>query len=282
MSSYAGGNRRLSKAAYMPASDLSDAYANAPHIDNAEGFAPRWAAAAAAYRAGLGARARQGLAYGTGARQRFDLFLPVGPARGLLVFIHGGYWLAFGREDWSHLAAGAVARGWAVAVPSYTLAPAARIADITQEIRTAVDAAAALVPDGPLVLTGHSAGGHLAARMVCADIALGAATRLARVLPISPLGDLAPLMQTGMNAKLRIDTAEARAESPVRLCPRAGVAVHVWVGADERPVFIEQARALAAAWDAGLTIAPRRHHFDIIDGLSDPESPLMRALLGGL
>jgi acetyl esterase/lipase len=50
------------------------------------------------------------------------------------VFVHGGYWLRFGRGDWSHLAAGPVARGWAVALPSYTLAPAARIAAITAEI----------------------------------------------------------------------------------------------------------------------------------------------------
>jgi hypothetical protein len=54
--------------------------------------------------------------------------------QGLLVFVHGGYWLRFDREMWSHLAAGAVARGWACAIPSYTLAPEARISAMTQEI----------------------------------------------------------------------------------------------------------------------------------------------------
>ena len=56
-----------------------DAYANAPTIAGADGYPPRWAAAAAAFRAGLGARARCDLTYGAGARQRFDLLgLPIG------------------------------------------------------------------------------------------------------------------------------------------------------------------------------------------------------------
>ncbi|MFZ9132183.1 MAG: alpha/beta hydrolase, partial [Gemmobacter sp.] len=90
-----------------------DAYANAPTIAGAEGYPPRWAAAAAAFRADLGPRARLGLPYGPGARQRFDLCLPAGAPRGLVVFVHGGYWLAFGREEWTHLAAGALAHGLA-------------------------------------------------------------------------------------------------------------------------------------------------------------------------
>ena len=110
--------------------DMDRAYANGAFIAGAEDFPPRWAKEAAAFRAGLGARAKLGLAYGGGERQRFDLFLPEGVPRGLLVYVHGGYWLAFGRETWSHLAGGALARGWACAMPSYTLAPAARISEI--------------------------------------------------------------------------------------------------------------------------------------------------------
>jgi arylformamidase len=84
---------------------------------------------------------------------QFDLFLPEGAPSGLLLFIHGGYWLKFDRESWSHLAAGAVARGRAFAVPSYTLAPEARIAEMTKEIACAVGVAAGLV-SGPVVVVG--------------------------------------------------------------------------------------------------------------------------------
>ena len=193
-----------------------------------------------------------------------------------MVYLHGGYWMAFGREDWSHLAAGAVARGWAVAVPSYPLAPDARIAAITSDTRAAVRAAAARVA-GPVVVTGHSAGGHLAARMAC-----DGGPDIARVVPISPLADLRPLRTTEMNATLRLDAAEAAAESPGLLRPRAGVQAHVWVGGAERPAFLWQARTLSEAWGCDWTVDPGRHHFNVIDGLAEPDSPLMQACLAGL
>lgn len=252
-------------------------YANGAFIAGAAEYPARWAGRAAAFRAGLGPRAVLDLAYGPGGRQRFDLFLPETTARGLLVFVHGGYWLAFGRADFSHLAAGAVARGWACAMPSYTLAPEARIAAMTAEVAQAVRAASARIA-GPVVVTGHSAGGHLAARMAAAE---GPAP-VVRVVPISPLADLRPLLATEMKAKLRLDLAEARAESPCLLPPRAGVQAHVWVGGQERPAFLWQARVLSEDWACPWTVAPGRHHFDVIDDLETAESALTDACLGGL
>lgn len=259
--------------------DMDRAYANGAFIAGAEGYPPRWAEMAAEFRAGLGARAKLGLAYGRGDRQKFDLFLPDGTPKGLLVYVHGGYWLAFGRETWSHLAAGAVARGWACAMPSYTLAPAARISEITVEIGRAVDAAVGMV-SGPVVVTGHSAGGHLSARMGCVDAPVD--TKIARVVPISPVADLEPLMQTLMNEKLKITLPEAARESPARLALRAGVDAHVWVGGNERPAFLWQARELSEAWKCDWTVARGKHHFDVIDDLADPGSALTEACLGGL
>ena len=258
--------------------DWDRAYQNGPFIPGSETFADELARDAAAYRAFCGGRLRADLPYGPGARQQFDLILPEGAARGLMVFVHGGYWLAFGRQSWSHYAAGALARGWAVALPSYTLAPEARIAQMTQEIAAAVQAAAGLVA-GPVVVTGHSAGGHLSARMGCADIDL---PRLARVVPISPLADLETLTLTAMNDKLHLDAAEVASESPCRLPRRAGVDAHVWVGGNERPAFLWQARILAEDWACRWTVAPGHHHFSVIDDLRDPSSALMAALLDGL
>ncbi len=261
--------------------DMDSAYANAPFIPGGADYPARWAADAAAFRDALGARARLELRYGEAPRRVFDLFEPETAPRGLLIFVHGGFWRAFGKADWSHFAAGALARGWAVAVAQYTLCPAARIAGITAEITAAIDAAAALI-EGPMVLTGHSAGGHLSARMLCADAAPAARGRIARVVPISPLSDLRPLMQTALNDDLRLDAAEAAAESPIDHAPLPGPDVRVWVGGAERPAFLDQARWLSEAWGAPLTIDPHRHHFDVIDGLRDPRAPLMRTLLDGV
>lgn len=259
--------------------DLSRDYANADMIPGAAAYPARWAAEAAAFRAALGPRAQSGLRYGPAPRHRLDLFLPQGAARGLMAFVHGGYWLAFDPSVWSHLAAGALARGWAVAMPGYTLAPEARIAQITAEVQQALAHAAALVPDGALVVTGHSAGGHLSARMACADLAPPFAGRLRRVVPISPLADLRPLMQTAMNDRLRLDAPEAEAESPALLPRRPGTDCTVWVGGQERPAFLWQARLLSEAWACPWHVAEGKHHFDVIDALADPQSALVETLL---
>lgn len=254
------------------------AYANADFIPNATQFPPRWSHQATEFRA-KAKNLRTGLRYGPGSRQILDLVLPEGVPHGLVVFVHGGYWRAFSHATWTHLAAGPLAQGWAVALPSYTLAPDERISGITREVARAIDLAAGEVA-GPIVLAGHSAGGHLVARMNCADVAPKSADRIRRILAISPLGDLRPLLHTSMNADLRLDPAEAEAESSALATDRLHIPTTVWVGAQERPAFLDQARGLAEAWpEARLRVAPGRHHFDVIDPLEHPESALTRVLL---
>ena len=255
---------------------MDTAYTNSAFIPGGEGFAPRWAALAAAFRA---VHPPERLIYGPGTRNWADLYRPEGAAKGLVVFVHGGYWLRFSPDDFSHLAAGALAAGYACALPAYTLAPEARISTMVREIVAALQMLADRVP-GPLYLTGHSAGGHLAARMACKGMLPGPlAARVARVLPISPITDLAPMTLTGMQPALRLDAAEVATESPVYLPRREGMDVRLWVGGDERPAFLAQAGALAGAWGCPLTVEPGRHHFDVIEGLQSA-SPLLHTLLG--
>lgn len=255
--------------------DFDRAYANSAFIPDGDAFPAQWRRAADLYRP----RGFLDLAYGPLPRNQFDLFWPQDPPQGLFVFVHGGYWLGSDRRDWSHLAAGAVARGWACSIPSYTLAPQARISQITAEIDAAICAAATRV-DGPIVVAGHSAGGHLAARMANPDRSALVQSRIKRVIPISPLADLAPLMHTKMNADLRLDAEECAKESPARhpLTTKA----HIWVGAGERPAFLWQARTLSENWSAPWTVAPDKHHFNVIDDLCDPTSALMNDCLNGL
>ncbi len=256
---------------------LDPDYQNGAFIRDADSFPPSWRAAAAAFRAQT--RCTLAVPCGPGPRQTYDLFHPQGDPLGLMVFIHGGYWKAFAPADWSHLAAGAIARGWACAMLGYTLAPDARIKAITREIAQGIAVASAQVA-GPIVVTGHSAGGHLAARMGCSDIAI--TDRVKRVVPISPISELAPLMQTAMNDTLGITAKEAARESPARLTLRPGVGAHVWVGGQERPAFLWQARLLSEAWDCPWTVATGLHHFNVVDDLTLPDSTLMGVLTDGL
>jgi len=268
-------------------SDWDDAYANSANIPGGERWPAAWVQPAQAYRDELQgqARARLDLGYGDRLRNRFDLFLPEGRPAGLAVFVHGGFWMRLDKSYWSHLARGAVESGYAMAMPSYTLCPDARLADITNEVAAAITQAAAMIA-GPLLLSGHSAGGHLVTRMISATSPLPEQirARVRNTVSISGVHDLRPLMNTAMNATLRIDAAEAKMESPALLQPLPGARVTCWVGGAERPEFIRQNALLANIW-IGLGAQtcrieePGRHHFNVIDGLADPHHPLVQTLL---
>jgi len=268
-------------------SDWNDAYANAPNIPGGERWPAAWMQPAQAYRDALqgSGRATLDVPYGERARNRFDLFSPEGRPKGLVVFVHGGFWKALDKSFWSHLARGSVESGYAVAMPSYTLCPAVRIADITGEIGAAVTQAAGMI-EGAILLTGHSAGGHLVTRMISATSPLpdDVRARISHTVSISGVHDLRPLMKAAMNTELRIDEAEALVESPALLEPMQDVRVTCWVGSAERPEFVRQNALLANIW-TGLGAKTRtieeqgRHHFDVIDGLADPDHQLTRTLL---
>jgi arylformamidase len=245
-----------------------------------------WAREAAGFRATLlmQDRAELDVSYGPDVRQRLDLFRPEGTPRGLAVFVHGGYWQSYDGSSWSHLAAGAVGRGFAVAVPSYRLCPQVRIGEIVSDVAAAVSWAAARL-DGPIHLSGHSAGGHLVARLATttSPLADDVRTRLKNIVPISGLHDLRPLMRTGMNRNLRMDMEEARRESPALLEPLPAIRLSAWVGALERPELIRQTDLIANVWRGlGVHTSVRheaeRHHYDVIEGLKDPNGPLTLAL----
>jgi len=261
--------------------DWDDAYANGAYISGADAIAAAWPVRSGAFRAKV---AGQRLRYGDGPRQYIDLYSPDGPPKGLVVIVHGGYWQMLSGHDFAYLAEGAVARGFAVGMVTYTLAPEARIAEITRAVAQAVTLCADHVP-GPVYLTGHSAGGHLVSRMGCDGVVPDrVAARLAHILSISGVHDLRPLLNTRMNEVLHLDAAEAAAESPALLSPRSGLRLTCVVGANERPEFLRQTDLLANVWtglgaETRAIRLPGKHHFDVIDCLATPDGDLTRLLL---
>ena len=266
--------------------DFDTAYDNMKAISDSATYPPRWTELASGFREKLRDQGRliPDIAYADGARNHYDLFLPEVTAKGTLVYVHGGYWKGLDKSFWSHLAQGALARGYRVAMPSYTLCPEARISGITQEIGRFIDHLAQEV-DGEIALTGHSAGGHLVSRMACENAPIAAATadRISRVLSISGLHDLRPLLKTAMNDIFHMDAEEAVAESAALQRPRTDIAVHCCVGGDELMEFRRQNALLANIW-YGLGIETSAweidgtHHCNVIDTLCDPESRAVKFL----
>jgi arylformamidase len=236
-----------------------------------------WSRDAAAYRE---AHQPQTIAYGPGARNRIDLFS--GNSEGaIVVFIHGGYWQALDGSFFSHLAAGLNAHGVDVAVPSYDLCPAVSIADIVDEMRAAVRELAKL--KRPLVVSGHSAGGHLAACMLATDwraidVSLPA-DLVTAAYAISGLFDLRPLVKTSINTALKLDDASARAASPLFWPSPSRGTLDAVVGGNESAEYFRQSRSIVDAWSAAgiaarfATIADA-NHFTAIAPLADPNSPM--------
>ncbi|WP_454918014.1 alpha/beta hydrolase [Xanthobacter sediminis] len=249
---------------------------NAAVADSAAWVAAR-DVAAAAYRAAY--PERLDIPYGPGARQKLDLF-PGAAGTPTLVFLHGGYWQRNSREVFAHYAEGLRAHGWSVALPSYSLAPEARLADIVAEVSTALDLlardGAALGVTGPIVLSGWSAGAQLAV-MHLDHPAVTAG------LAISGVYELAPLRDTFLNGALQLSDDEIAALSPLRLAPSAKP-LTIAYGTAEVPALVHDSQALAARRAAeGVpgTLLPvaGANHFSILDQLRDPEGLLVRAAL---
>jgi len=262
--------------------DWSDAYDNVGHIPNAQGLIETWPQLAEAFRAT--ANVETNIPYGDGERNHFDLFHPEHMPKGLFIFVHGGYWLRFDKSFWSHLAAGPLANSFAVAVPSYTLCPDKTIAEITTEITAAIEAAAERI-GGEIILCGHSAGGHLVTRQICVDSSLSGNVleRVSRVTSISGVHDLRPIVNIAQNETIRLDEAQAEAQSPALLKPQLNIPVTCIVGRNERPEFIRQNDLLANIW-RGLGVATAahhvdgKHHFDVIDDLINPNGLVCTSL----
>jgi arylformamidase len=248
-----------------------------------------WVREAAAYRDATTAarRAELGIRYGASARQTIDLFFPPeGDATPLALFIHGGYWRALEPSSFSHLARGLNERGVAVAVAGYDLAPQVRIADIVEQMRHACLYLWRRF-GRPILVFGHSAGGHLAACMLATDWKAVAPEMSVELVPaaysISGLFDLAPLVCVTMNQDLRLDAEEARRVSPLLWPAPAGRTFDAVVGALESSEFLRQSRVIADTWSkAGVATryeaVARTNHFTVLDALTDSESAMVSRL----
>jgi len=250
----------------------------------------QWARDAAAYRAETSkdGRAEIGLKYGPSPRQTIDLFKPRGGADGpLALFIHGGYWRSLEPSSFSHMARGMNAHGITVAVSGYDLAPQVSIGQIIEQTQQACLYLWKRFKKR-IMVSGHSAGGHLTACMVATDwkaLDAGAPADLAPVgYAISGLYDLAPLRHLATNADFKLDAAEARRISPLFWPVAKGRVLDAVVGGIESSEFLRQSKIVADGWrekgvDTRYEAIPGMNHFTVCDPLIDPASAMTRRLV---
>ena len=243
------------------------------------------------------ARARSRMAcaldvrYGEQPGETLDFF-PAGKGDGrCMMFIHGGYWRSLGKSDFSYLAPAFVDAGVSLAVVNYDLCPKVTMEEIVRQMLRASrwlwrHAEEHGVDRDRLYVSGHSAGGHLTAMLMCAlwpsfdpalprDLWKGG-------LAISGLYDLRPLLSVDfLQQDLRLDEAAALRLSPAFLPPATRAPVMTCVGGGESSEFRRQNGLLRERWStfAGDVAMPGKNHFSVIDALAEPASPLFAAAL---
>lgn len=213
-----------------------------------------------------GTRARFGTRldwpYGPAPRQKIDLFSAGKAGAPLFVFIHGGYWQRNAKEMFSVLAEGPMALGFDAALIGYTLAPDASLTGIIAECETAIRRLKREHP-GPLVVSGWSAGGHLAARLL-------EMPEVDAALSISGVFDLEPIRHCYLQEKLQLTPEEAKEQSPIHRLANAGKPISLIVGGAELPELRRQSADYAAASMAArlpvmISELPGLNHFSILD-----------------
>ncbi len=247
-----------------------------------------WKERSAAFRAT--AKATLDISYGEHPAARLDLFLPEEPSPRLHVYIHGGYWQAFGKDDFSFMAEGLVKSGLDVAVLGYPLCPTVPLPGVVRHARLALaylwrEAERLGFRREKIQISGHSAGAHLCAMLLATlwpkfqaelpDEIIHSAMMISGVYELDPLR----FIETGQALALTPELAKRL--SPINLRPAGKARLLLCTGGMESMEFKRQSSLLGRAWSrygSPLEVIsfPQRNHFTIMEELAPPDSALVR------
>lgn len=199
-----------------------------------------------------------------------------GGSRGLVAFIHGGFWRSeYDRSHARPLCNDLAARGFTVAALEYRRTSPGVLG--WPDTFDDVDAALASLPtELPVVVVGHSAGGHLALWAASHHPVVG-------VLALAPVADLAAAYREDLDGgAVRALLGGSPEEEPSRYasadplglpCPAPTVLIH---GDEDQQVPLAQSQAYTQVTGAKLIEPTSADHYDVID----PESAAWPTVVG--
>ncbi len=264
---------------------LNTQYNNRARVADHAQVLAGWAEASALARAQ--SRCELDIAYGSGPGETLDIFPTAQASAPVLVFIHGGYWRALDKADHSFVAPGFAQDGAVVVVPNYALCPAVSIEHIALQMAAALAWTYRHIAQhggdpSRIVVVGHSAGGHLAAMLLCCRWKMLGEDLPAQLvhaaMGISGLYDLEPLRLTPfLQADLRLTPAAVKRCSPAFFARPKGK-FYTAVGLEESDEFLRHNRLIRDAWGPTTVpvceTLPGANHFNVLHSLADPAGRL--------
>ncbi|MEO8685196.1 MAG: alpha/beta hydrolase, partial [Devosia sp.] len=257
----------------------TDAFRIRGHVADFDGIVSDIVARSAATRAAVPMQAN--IAYGDAPSETLDLFFPAEAAtpRPVHMFIHGGYWRTFSKNDYSLVADTVVAAGAIAVIIDYALMPGVRMATLVDQVGRAkqwvLDNIGQHGGDPALLtISGHSAGAHLATTLFQRE---HAPSRIRSALLLGGLYDLKPLQKSFLKDEIALTDDEVATFTPMKKHYDAATSVMVLVGARETPPFHQQANDFARKLHTeGLKVSQRivvnRNHMDSVRDLGVPHS----------
>ena len=248
-----------------------------------------YAAASAATRAGL--NPVLGVRYGSGEKETLDVFPADRPNAPVQLFIHGGYWRAMDKSDYSFITDVFHSAGAVTVLVNYDLCPAVTLDTIVVQVNRAIAWTFRNVAEyggdpHRLYVSGNSAGGHLDAMALAHDWEADEgipADVIKGTVPVTGVFDCEPVPDVTVNEEVRLDRETARRLSPLRNPPRRVLPVLV---AWEAPSRLSgygcrrtTPRSAASTASCEYMELPGQDHLDASRAPGDPKSPLVRAMV---
>ena len=228
------------------------------------------------------APAGRALAYGGDPNQLIELYTTEGRPDAVVVFLHGGFWRdAYDRVHARPLANALVEHGYAVALVEYRRTGGGGGWPSTfDDVRRAVTVLRHDTdPRVPLILAGHSAGGHLALW------AASTSTRFAGVVALAPVTDLVACETDGVGGDavtlLLGGTPTEQSTRYASVDPMALDAlpnVSIVHGVDDSEVPVDMSRRYAKEKGADLVEMSDTGHYELIDPLSRQWTTVLDAI----
>jgi arylformamidase len=235
-------------------------------------------------------RSPRTLRYGNHPKEELDFFSGV-PGGQIHLHIHGGAWKALTKEDAAFVVRGGKGRLCNIAVLDFALAPEVRLSQMVSQVRRGflwlrnsaqrLDSA-----EGPILVSGHSSGAHLAATLIdrnwWREVGLTAAD-FAGVVLASGCYDLEPVRLSARNDYLKLTKSESYRLSPLHQLPEQLPPVCVVWGEHELAEFRRQSRCFAEAVadrtpDLAVKELPDLNHFEVYDSFHDPASAINKTV----